>query len=284
MYEVETSLDRRTDPAIKHYLREIGKYPLLRREQEEELARRIRGGDKEALDALVNANLRFVVSVAKKFLNRGLGFMDLIAEGNVGLITAARRFDETRGVRFVTYAAWWIKQFIQVALQDQVRPVRLPANQARLIPALIQAEQNLEQTKGGLVGPEDLAGELGIPLRRLRNIQGAVGAPVRLDAHDDSTGDSPVGALEDENWRSPLDSIAAERLERALEGALAQLDDRDQEIVSCHYGLGDGQGMSLEAIGKGRSLSRERIRQLRNRALDRLRGSMRYRDLADSLS
>lgn len=284
MYEVETTLDRRNDPAIKHYLAAIGKYPLLSREQEEELAGRVRAGDKEALDTLVNSNLRFVVNVAKRYLNRGLGFMDLIAEGNVGLITAARRFDESRGNRFVTYAVWWIRQSIQEALQNQVRMVRLPANQARVIPALIRAEQSLEQSTGRTVHADDLARELGIPLPKLSRIQAAVGLPLSLDAPDQTSGGSLADSLVDEGWRPPLVHIAADRLFRRLEGAMAELESREQDIVTRHYGLEQDEGSSLEAIGRSHSLSRERIRQLRNRALEKIRGRLRYGDLAEHLN
>lgn len=284
MYEVETNLDRRSDPALKHYLAAIGKHPLLTREQEEDLAGRIIAGDGEALDTLVNSNLRFVVSVAKRYLNRGLSFMDLIAEGNVGLITAARRFDAARGNRFVTYAAWWIRQSIQEALQNQVRLVRLPANQARVIPALIRAEQSLEQSTGGAVQADDLARELDITLPKLLRIQAAAGIPLSLDAPGDPAGGSPAESLADEGWRPPLDGIAAERLRLRLAGALGELESRERDIVVRHYGLEADEGSSLEAIGRSRSLSRERVRQLRNRALEKIRGRLRYADLAEHLN
>lgn len=284
MYEVETNLDRRSDPAIKHYFAAIRRFPLLNRDQEIDLAVRIRAGDSGALDALVNANLRFVVNRAKRYLNRGLSFMDLIAEGNVGLITAARRFDESRGNRFVTYAAWWIRQSIQEALQDQVRTVRLPANQARVIPELIRAEQRLEQATGGVVHAEDLARELNIPLPKLMRIRTAAGLPLSLDAEDDELGGSLSESLTDDHWQSPLEAIAADRLERYVAGALAELDGREQDILTRHYGLDRDEGISLDAIGKSQSLSRERVRQLRNRALDRLRGRLRYEDLSEYLN
>lgn len=284
MYEVETNLDRRSDPAIKHYFAAIRRFPLLNRDQEIDLAVRIRAGDSGALDALVNANLRFVVNRAKRYLNRGLSFMDLIAEGNVGLITAARRFDESRGNRFVTYAAWWIRQSIQEALQDQVRTVRLPANQARVIPELIRAEQRLEQATGGVVHAEDLARELNIPLPKLMRIRTAAGPPLSLDAEDDELGGSLAESLTDDHWQSPLEAIAADRLERYVAGALAELDGREQDILTRHYGLDRDEGISLDAIGKSQSLSRERVRQLRNRALDRLRGRLRYEDLSEYLN
>lgn len=283
MYEIETRRDRITDPAIKHYLTMIARYPLLQREQEEDLARRVRTGDKEALDLLVNANLRFVVNVAKRFLNRGLGLMDLIAEGNVGLITAARKFDERRGARFVTYAVWWIQQSIQTALQNHVRPVRLPANQLRLIPALLQAEQALEQTKGGAITPEDLAGKLGIPLNRLRRIQKALSLPVSLDNQDETDGGSLAESLPDEDLDSPLEAITRERLERRLAQAMAELEGREQDIVSRHYGLDQDQGDSLEAIGRSQSLSRERVRQLRNRALGKIRDRLDPEEVSEYL-
>lgn len=275
MFELETTLDRRSDPAIRHYLATIGRYPLLGPQQERELARRARDGDKDALDALVNANLRFVVSVARGFLNRGLGFMDLVAEGNVGLITAARRFDEDRGNRFVTYAVWWIRQSIGDALQNQVRSVRLPANQARLIPAIMQAQQRLAQAAGGAARAEDLAQELGIPVDRLVRIQAASGPTVsldsRLDDHDESGGDSPTESLVDESWESPLDRLVSDQLGRSLAAAIGHLDDREKLILARHYGLDQDDADSLVTIGSALALSRERTRQLRNRALGKLR-------------
>ena len=281
MYEVETTLDRMTNPAVKHYLVEIGKYPLLRREQEDDLAKRIRLGDKEALDALINANLRFVVHMAKGYLNRGLGFLDLIAEGNVGLITAARRFDESRGARFVTYASWWIRESIQAALQSQIRPVRLPVNQIRLIPALLQAEHDLEQVKGGAVHPDELAQALDLSLSKLQGIQAAVELGVSFDSPNDELGAPLAETLEDKDWRSPLDKIAEDQLRERLTGAMAELDWRESEILVRHFGLGQEDGLSLETIRKSQALSRERVRQLRNRALDKIRRQIRYRDLAE---
>jgi RNA polymerase primary sigma factor len=284
MYEVETNLDRRSDPAIKHYLAAIGRHPLLSRDQEEELAQRIRSGDGEALDTLINSNLRFVVSVAKRYLNRGLSFMDLVAEGNVGLITAARRFDGSLGNRFVTYAVWWIRQSIQEALQNQVRLVRLPANQARVIPALLRAEQSLLQSTGGAVQAEDLARELDLPLPKLMRIQAAAGLPLSLDVQGDAPGGSLADSLADKGWRPPLDRIAEERLSHQLAGALGKLESRERDIVARHYGLEQDEGASLEAIGRSQSLSRERVRQLRNRALEKIRGHLRYGDLGDHLN
>jgi RNA polymerase primary sigma factor len=284
MYEVETTMDRRSDPTIKHYFAAIGKYPLLSREQEVELAGRIGVGDCEALDTLVNANLRFVISVAKRYLNRGLSFMDLIAEGNVGLITAARRYDASRGNRFVTYAVWWIRQAIHEALQNQVRLVRLPANQAQMIPTMVRAEQRLEQSTGGAVHAEDLARELDIPLPKLRRLQAAAGLPLRLDVEDDVSGGSLTESLRDDQWQSPLEALAADRLEQIVAGAMTQLDGREQDILSRHYGLNHDEEISLDAIGKSQSLSRERVRQLRNRALDKIREGIRYRELIEYLN
>ena len=167
MYEVELSSDRREDPSLQHYLQTIGKHDLLTKEEEFALARRIRAGDKEALDKLVNANLRFVVSVAKKFLNQGLSYMDLIAEGNIGLITAAKRFDERRDFRFISYAVWWIRQAIQKAIAEQTNTVRLPINRSQQAQKMKRIAQRLEQKYQRQIQEEEIAEELSLSNRKM---------------------------------------------------------------------------------------------------------------------
>lgn len=284
MYETELNHDRRNDPALKHYLRSIGRHPLLSREEEVELARRVRDGEQEALDRLINGNLRFVVSVAKKFLGRGLGIMDLIAEGNVGLITAARRFDERREFRFVTYAVWWIRQTIQAALQEQTRTVRLPANRAREALQINRQERLLEQQRLGGVADDELAEIMAMDPANVARIRAASRPNVVLDvtARDDRP--TLAETLTDEDHEGEDERLEREALETALAGALDLLDARERHIIVCYYGLGDGTRASLEDIGTALRLSRERVRQLRNRAFLRIRDGARGAVLAEFLA
>jgi RNA polymerase primary sigma factor len=283
MFEFESQHDRRADPALKHYLRAIGRYELLSRAEETELARRAREGDADAFDRLVNANLRFVVSVAKRFLGRGLGLMDLIAEGNVGLITAARHFDERRDFRFVTYAVWWIRQNIQAALQDQTRTVRLPANRARQAVRIVQARRNLEQDRHRAVGDEELAAAIGAGEGDVARIRAASRPNVLLDSAPGGEGLPLQETLADQDVESAHEISERRDLEDDLDRALAELDGRERLIIEHYYGLGDVANRSLEDIGAQLNLSRERVRQLRNRAFRRLRDGACGMRLAEHL-
>jgi RNA polymerase primary sigma factor len=283
MFEAEQNQDRRLDPALKHYLRTIGRYELLTREEEGVLAARIRGGDQEALDHLVNANLRFVVSVAKRFVGRGLSLMDLIAEGNVGLITAARRFDERREFRFVTYAVWWIRQTIQAALQDQTRTVRLPANRSREARRIMTEERRLEQERMAAVTDEELAEAVDVDARNVARIRAANRPNVALDTPVQPNGPTLAETLADPGLPSAHDAVAHASMEAELNRALAALDERERHIIAHYYGLLDAPTMSLEAIGNALELSRERVRQIRNRAFGKLRSCAEGPRLAEFL-
>jgi RNA polymerase primary sigma factor len=285
MYEVERSPDRRQDQALQHYLKVIGRYPLLTKDQEFELARRIRAGDQRALEKLVYSNLRFVVSVAKRYVGHGLSFLDLIAEGNVGLITAAHRFDERRNFRFISYAVWWIRQAIQKALAEQTHTVRLPINRAQQAQKLRKINNRLEQERGTAIHEEDLAKELDISVGKLNEINAVLRPLLSLDesVHDDDS--QPLQEiLSDPDDITPEDDFVQEELHGQLMRAMDKLTARERDIVTRYYGLGDEESTSLEAIGEDINLSRERVRQIRNDALRKMRHAVSGAGLGDYLS
>jgi RNA polymerase primary sigma factor len=284
MYEVERSPDRRQDQALQHYLKVIGRYALLTKEQEFDLARRIREGDERALEKLVYSNLRFVVSVAKRYVGHGLSFLDLIAEGNVGLITAAHRFDERRNFRFISYAVWWIRQAIQKALAEQTHTVRLPINRAQQAQKLRKISNRLEQERGGGVHQEELAKQLDITVTKLNEINAVLRPLLSLDesVHDDDS--QPLQEiLADPEDVTPEDEYVQDELKVQLVEAMKKLSDRERDIVVRYYGLGDEESTSLEAIGEDINLSRERVRQIRNDALRKMRHAVAGAGLGDYL-
>jgi RNA polymerase primary sigma factor len=284
VYEVELSSDRREDPSLQHYLQMIGKHKLLTKEEEFELARQIRQGNKVALDRLVNANLRFVVSVAKKFLNQGLSYMDLIAEGNIGLITAAKRFDERRDFRFISYAVWWIRQAIQKAIAEQTNTVRLPINRSQQAQKMKRIAQDLEQKYQRQVNEEEIAEALSLSNRKLGQIRAASRPMVSLDQtlyDDDST---LADTLIDPEEPTPEEGFILDELHREMAEALQLLSPRERDIVTRYYGLGRQETASLEAIGQDINLSRERVRQIRNQALAKIRQTVNGEKLVDFLT
>ncbi len=285
MYEIELSSDRREDASLQHYLQTIGKYNLLTKEQEFELARVIRDGDKAALDHLVNANLRFVVSVAKKFLNQGLSYMDLIAEGNIGLITAAKRFDERREFRFISYAVWWIRQAIQKAIAEQTNTVRLPINRTQQAHKMKKTRRRLEQEKHRPARDEEVADELGLTLRKMNQIFNASRPLTSLDesVFDDESV-SLAETLSNPEEQTPEEFLLTGEMLVEMRSALSKLTPRESSIIVRYYGLGDDEPASLETIGQDINLSRERVRQIRNQALGKIRHTVTGGRLIDYLN
>ncbi len=272
MFEVELSLDRRESGCLQNYLQSIGRYDLITREKEYELARLIKQGDRDALDALVNANLRFVVSVAKKFLNQGLSYMDLIAEGNIGLITAADRFDETREFRFISYAVWWIRQAIQKAIAEQTNTVRLPVNRTQQVQKMKKVTREFEQKYNRLPFESELSERVEIPLVKMALINAASRPLASLDENIFDSEDMTLSEiLADESLPTPEDGYLQSEVVSLIGAALDILTLREKDVVSRYYGLGDLESVSLETIGQDLNLSRERIRQVRNQALLKIR-------------
>ncbi|MDO9172230.1 MAG: RNA polymerase sigma factor RpoD/SigA [bacterium] len=285
MYEIELSSDRREDTSLQHYLQTIGQYKLLTKEEEFELARKIRDGSKEALDHLVNANLRFVVSVAKKFLNQGLSYMDLIAEGNIGLITAAKRFDERRDFRFISYAVWWIRQAIQKAIAEQTNTVRLPINRTQQAQRMKKTAQRLEQKHHRKADEEEIASELGLTTRKMNQIRNASRPLASLDESVyEEEGVTLADTLTDPDALSPESNFVENEMLKEMESALAMLSPRERSIIVRYYGIGEDEPQSLEVIGQDIDLSRERVRQIRNQALGRIRQAVAGGRLVDYLS
>jgi len=259
------------DSSLAIYLREIRRTDLLTPEEEVKLARRIRRGDAAALNRLVQANLRFVVTVARSYQGRGLGLADLIEEGNLGLMKAARRFDEKRGFRFISYAIWWIRQSILQALHDQSRVVRIPVNRAGRASRIDRTAQALEQTLGRPATAADVAEALAIPEEEVRQHQAYTQRAVSLDAPASEDGEAPLlQLLADPEGADAHDRIAEKDLARDLRQALSDLDPRERKILRDYFGMDTGEGVTLESIGKELGLTRERVRQLKERAIRKL--------------
>ena len=262
----------RTQQMLDQYLHEIGQTPLLTAEQEVELAQRIKEGDDEALHQMVRANLRFVVSVAKKYQGQGLTLSDLINEGNYGLIKAAKRFDETRGFKFISYAVWWIRQAILQALAEQARTVRLPLNRIGTISKIRKASARLAQTYKRPPNVEELAAELDLPAKKIEDALRHQARSLSMDApfgEDDEN--SLLDVLADGADERPDERMLDESVRRDVERALATLDPREAEITRLYFGIGRETPMTLEEIGTEYELTRERVRQIKEKALRKLR-------------
>ena len=266
--------------ALDRYLDEIGRYPLISREEEAELVRRIRDGDSEALDKLVRSNLRFVVSVAKKYQGQGVLMADLINEGNLGLIRAAHKFDETRGIKFISYAVWWIRQAILQALAEQSRIVRIPLNRAGTLNRIGKRSRALFQELGREPTPREIAADLDLSIEEVRTGLSVSRSSVSLDAPTLKGEESPLlDYLPDELAADPEDETYDHALQEVVEEALNSLDAREAKVLRLYFGLDDQDPMTLEEIGMLLDVTRERVRQIKEKGLTRLRHASRYRFL-----
>ena len=271
------------DP-VRIYLKEIGKVPLLSAEEEIELAKRMELGDQEAKKRLAEANLRLVVSIAKRYVGRGMLFLDLIQEGNLGLIKAVEKFDYRKGYKFSTYATWWIRQAITRAIADQARTIRIPVHMVETINKLIRVSRQLLQELGGEPSPEEIAEEMDIPVERVREILKISQEPVSLETPIGEEEDSHLGDfIQDENVPVPADAAAFTLLKEQLDEVLGTLTEREQKVLRLRFGLDDSRARTLEEVGKEFNVTRERIRQIEAKALRKLRHPSRSRKLKDYL-
>ncbi|MCK4573961.1 MAG: sigma-70 family RNA polymerase sigma factor [candidate division Zixibacteria bacterium] len=271
---------RDEDRSLDLYLREIGETPLINAAEEVRLARKIKQGDKTALEKLTKANLRFVVSVAKQYQNQGLSLADLINEGNIGLIKAAKRFDETRGFKFISYAVWWIRQAILQALAEQSRIVRLPLNRVGTLHKIGKVSSRLEQGLGREPSPDEIARELELSAGEVSDTLKISNSHLSLDAPFSSSEDnSLIDVLEDEFQPSPDEALLSGSLKLEIEKALDSLTPREAEVINLYFGLNQEKALTLEEIGARFSLTRERVRQIKEKAIRRLRHASRSRSL-----
>ena len=271
------------DP-VRMYLKEIGKVPLLSAEEEIELAKRMELGDPEAKKRLAEANLRLVVSIAKRYVGRGMLFLDLIQEGNLGLIKAVEKFDYRKGYKFSTYATWWIRQAITRAIADQARTIRIPVHMVETINKLIRVSRQLLQELGREPTPEEIAEEMNMPVERVREILKISQEPVSLETPIGEEEDSHLGDfIQDDNVPVPADAAAFTLLKEQLVEVLGTLTEREQKVLRLRFGLDDGRARTLEEVGKEFNVTRERIRQIEAKALRKLRHPSRSRKLKDYL-
>lgn len=274
--KITKSITNRESASLDKYLQEIGREDLITAEQEVILAKRIKEGDQKALEELTRANLRFVVSVAKQYQNQGLSLPDLINEGNLGLIKAGQRFDETRGFKFISYAVWWIRQSILQALAEQSRIVRLPLNQVGSLNKINKAFSRLEQSHEREPSPDELAEELDVSTEKIRDTMKVAGRHVSMDAPFVSGEEnSLIDVLENLDSPKADMSLLNESLRKEIERSLSTLTEKERDVVKYFYGIGMNHGLTLEEIGEKFDLTRERVRQIKEKAIRRLRHTSR---------
>ncbi len=272
------------DDPVRMYLKEIGRVPLLTADEELELAMKMEDGDSDAKQKLCEANLRLVVSIAKRYVGRGMQFLDLIQEGNMGLIKAVEKFDYTKGFKFSTYATWWIRQAITRSIADQARTIRIPVHMVETINKQIRVTRQLLQELGRDPSPEEIAAEMDIPVEKVREISKIAQEPVSLETPIGEEEDSHLGDfIPDDDIPSPADAAAFSMLKDQLNEVLATLTDREQEVLRLRFGLDDGRQRTLEEVGQQFNVTRERIRQIEAKALRKLRHPNRSKRLKDYL-
>ena len=272
------------DDPVRMYLKEIGKVPLLSADEEVELAKRMENGDIEAKKKLAEANLRLVVSIAKRYVGRGMLFLDLIQEGNLGLIKAVEKFDYKKGYKFSTYATWWIRQAITRAIADQARTIRIPVHMVETINKYVRVQRQLLQELGREPQPEEIAKHMNMPVDRVREIQKISLEPVSLETPIGEEEDSHLGDfIQDDNVPVPAEAAAFTLLREQLDEVLGTLTEREQKVLKLRFGLEDGRARTLEEVGKEFKVTRERIRQIEAKALRKLRHPSRSRKLKDYL-
>ncbi len=274
-----------TEDPVRMYLKEIGNVPLLTSDEEVELAKRVEQGDEEAKKKLTEANLRLVVSIAKKYVGRGMPFLDLIQEGNMGLMKAVDKFDYTKGYKFSTYATWWIRQAITRGIADTGRTIRVPVHMVETINKTLRMTRTLLQELGREPTPEEVAERLNVPVSRVREVLKISRDPVSLDTPIGEEDDSHLGDfIEDDTVLSPADSATFSMLREELSTALESLTERERQVVRLRFGLEDGRARTLEEVGKEFNVTRERIRQIEAKALRKLRHPSRSKRLKDFLA
>lgn len=273
------------DDPVRMYLKEIGRVPLLTAEEEVELAKRMEMGDKQAKSRLIEANLRLVVSIAKRYVGRGMQFLDLIQEGNMGLIKAVEKFDYRKGYKLSTYATWWIRQAITRSIADQARTIRIPVHMVETINKLVRTSRQLLQELGREPTAEEIAGEMGLTPERVREIQKIAQEPVSLETPIGEEEDSHLGDfIEDVDALAPAEAASFMLLKEQIEEVLDTLNEREQRVLRLRFGLDDGKARTLEEVGREFGVTRERIRQIEAKALRKLRHPQRSKKLRDYLT